>query len=1196
MSSNCPSFIPRDIYDNLVDSPPNYKLKIVAIQELHQYVQSLDTIALQPPSHLSFLFPYLSSPNFKISVTSFVILRDILGKLEDSSIEDEIRVIIIPLLIDKWNDGKLVIRHAASSVMAKIASRVLGSHELISILIGYLPHESWNIKEEMINFVIYCLLKHGHSAYDYGEIINTLTKTLKDPKLRVKFVSVEALAVIHSIIGTRIMPYLEQFKQNDAKTYKLLQERFKQSTLPMLSRSTKGVVEHKLLLRLHRQSPQARGRRVQSAYIQQKEGLNSPANNNHQTTETPQQQNSNPTTNGGGYASRYPTKQASSKPPVNNYDEMPVKASMRAHSAPRRLQSDEEYITYNPNTSKELSKSHQDDDDEDDGSSNESEDGDGGYVPLKKPMAALQSNAANNRMYRYRNSVIDVEEDCASDLVHTPKSPSYRIHRTPRSPVHAGGDGSNSSSKEESSKVTLWLSNNRHSSSSEEPPPKHQIPEPSPERSRPSSRVHRNTPRSKRILNLDLGDDEDDEGNSIISRSRETPYGRQRSISLSVTPPSNKVSQNPEPMLSPSRQNAPPTEPLFSAHDDSDSGAIQTTSVRPHILSRTRKRPRPIRVAPSQFSSAAHTPEESPNRLSQASQNSSQLSSPSKGLEFVEHTDLVPCSAPSSVIKRAIEELSSSNWEARFHAVTDVRRVTVHHGETITPHLHDIVALVSKYMLDLRSLLSKNAIVCMNELFQSQGRQMDSNLPRVIPLLLKKTGEANRFINQEADATLRAMVQYANTEKCLVLLLPFGSDKNSIIRLSTAQIVSEAAVQLDVKLFRFKDLKKLFTVIMSFIHDSSAGVRNCGRKIALTVFRVYSNTKRLPFDRFLIKYLTSHEMNAFMDAVEKAEKGADSTRTEATPRTVQLSMADKPTRQMGTKRYSAHPSRNSSPGSSKSSPRSTVSADTSDLSITNAPITPSKPAPRRKKRIMRAKKAIVVKKLMDDKTNDELKDVYTMLDSNDWRDRLQGLMEVTLKIQENVGQFGEYETTKVMDHFTPRMVDANVKVSERSFRCLSQITPHLANHLSPFLFRILQNTCTSLGANNPKVQKAASDAFDSLASHVDKISLLSHLPQLVVSNNTKVRGLLIQKYSTIVEEAYELKPEAVVRYVVPIAFKLAKNSKSVVKNNNMEMMRVLHQCMGKELFIHAHSLDIDVLERLERNLMENTADSYMTRR
>ncbi len=131
---------------------------------------------------------------------------------------------------------------------------------------------TWNIKEEVINFVIYCLLFKPKEHYDFRHIVTILLDSIQDIRLRVKFVAIEALAVIHHIIGKHgLEDLLSQVRSSEEETYQLISERLHQSQLPKISTLNEGIVEHALLQKLRNTPRRMVGLAVDSQQNQEDE-------------------------------------------------------------------------------------------------------------------------------------------------------------------------------------------------------------------------------------------------------------------------------------------------------------------------------------------------------------------------------------------------------------------------------------------------------------------------------------------------------------------------------------------------------------------------------------------------------------------------------------------------------------------------------------------------------------------------------------------------------------------------------------------------------------------------------------------------------------------------------------------------------------------------------------------------------------
>src|SRR5690606_3746478 len=81
---------------------------------------------------------------------------------------------------------------------------------------------------------------------------------------------------------------------------------------------------------------------------------------------------------------------------------------------------------------------------------------------------------------------------------------------------------------------------------------------------------------------------------------------------------------------------------------------------------------------------------------------------------------------------------SSNSWEAQFRAIMTLRRCARFHKELIRPKTKEVILCISSLANSLRSNLSKNAIVCIEELFVNLGKELDGEMEHIVPILLKK--------------------------------------------------------------------------------------------------------------------------------------------------------------------------------------------------------------------------------------------------------------------------------------------------------------------------------------------------------------------------------------------------------------------------------------------------------------------------
>lgn len=140
-------------------------------------------------------------------------------------------------------------------VITKLMELFTPKHVLIHAM-NQLHHEQWHVREEVLNLIIYALLRFDTSELDFPTLVAAMVDALSDEKPRITFVATEGLAVIHHAIGQRIMPLLPSPPTISVEYQQILKARFMDPQLPVIS--TDGLVEHPSLIPKTPPSPRMR--------------------------------------------------------------------------------------------------------------------------------------------------------------------------------------------------------------------------------------------------------------------------------------------------------------------------------------------------------------------------------------------------------------------------------------------------------------------------------------------------------------------------------------------------------------------------------------------------------------------------------------------------------------------------------------------------------------------------------------------------------------------------------------------------------------------------------------------------------------------------------------------------------------------------------------------------------------------------
>mmetsp|Transcript_2156 Transcript_2156/g.4433 ORF Transcript_2156/g.4433 Transcript_2156/m.4433 type:complete len:1381 (-) Transcript_2156:85-4227(-) len=231
-------FLPPNLIDELKEGS-NWRVRASAVERLQTYVRSLSDgtcIGDQLGEFLDFLLDLLNDPNFKIELTTLQTLGILLSIVGYDVVPHLSK--LVQRLIEKLGDNKIVVRQANVKVLSKLM-QTLTPKPVLEILVRHIRHKNWRVREEIINMIIIASLTYK-KGIDFSTIALDLKEALQDPRARVKSTAVEAIAVIHSIVGERVMSLLGHL---DSEQQELLVERFQHRQLPTIS--AEGLVEHR---------------------------------------------------------------------------------------------------------------------------------------------------------------------------------------------------------------------------------------------------------------------------------------------------------------------------------------------------------------------------------------------------------------------------------------------------------------------------------------------------------------------------------------------------------------------------------------------------------------------------------------------------------------------------------------------------------------------------------------------------------------------------------------------------------------------------------------------------------------------------------------------------------------------------------------------------------------------------------------
>ncbi|NXJ65199.1 TGRM1 protein, partial [Rostratula benghalensis] len=412
--------------------------------------------------------------------------------------------------------------------------------------------------------------------------------------------------------------------------------------------------------------------------------------------------------------------------------------------------------------------------------------------------------------------------------------------------------------------------------------------------------------------------------------------------------------------------------------------------------------------------------------------------------EIMDPSELQPFSKPEAALTEALALLADDDWWKKIEGLNSVRCLSAYHGAVLTAKLHETSLAVAQEVKNLRSGVSRAAVVCLGDLFTHLKKSMDQELDNTVKVLLHKAGESNTFIREEVDKALKAMVNNVTPARALCSLINGGQ--------SVFYILGH---------YQPGSLKPLGSPTCHSSSDTGnvwlrcvcPGLSPCryyGRKMLFTMMN------HPDFEKTLEKYVPTKDLPYIKESV--------------------CSLQDKGLGEMPLDTPSARGRRShtGSVGHSRSSSTSREALTVTDSrEAAEAREVTRKPAPR------------------NSLENEEyVKDIISLLNAKDFRDRITGIKQLLSDTESNQG-FVVANIVKIFDAFKSRLHDSNSKVNQVALETMHKMIPLLKDNLSPVINMLIPATVdNNLNSKNPGIYAAATNVIQALCQHLGLVTEL----------------------------------------------------------------------------------------------------------
>ncbi|XP_050567100.1 TOG array regulator of axonemal microtubules protein 1 [Cygnus atratus] len=524
--------------------------------------------------------------------------------------------------------------------------------------------------------------------------------------------------------------------------------------------------------------------------------------------------------------------------------------------------------------------------------------------------------------------------------------------------------------------------------------------------------------------------------------------------------------------------------------------------------------------------------------------------------EIMDPSELQPFSKPETALTEALVLLADDDWEKKIEGLNFVRCLSAYHAAILTVKLHETSLAVAQEVKNLRSGVSRAAVVCLGDLFTHLKKSMDQELDNTVKVLLHKAGESNTFIREEVDKALKAMVNNVTPARALCSLINGGqSHLHAAVRRCTAQHMSDIVERMGPE-WMLAGTKvvtdRIFPAIARFALDSSQQTRYYGRKM------LFSMMNHPDFDKTLEKYVPAKDLPYIKEFVSNLR---------------QKGLGEMP---LDTPSAKGRRSHTSIVGHSRSSSTSRDALSVTDRETTEAREVTRKAAPRN-----------------SIESEEYVKDIIGLLNAKDFRDRINGINQL-LSDTENNQDFVVANIVKIFDAFKPRLHDSNSKVNQVALETMYKMIPLLKDNLSPVINMLVPAMVdNNLNSKNPGIYAAATNVIQALCQHLDNYLLLQPFCTKAQFLHGKAKQDITEKLADLVAELYPRKPHAVEQKVLAVLWHLlgtatsggsAPGAGGSIRTATAKLSRALFAHMGPSLLAHAAAQPPHVRRSLEECL------------
>ncbi|XP_022979892.1 uncharacterized protein LOC111479447 [Cucurbita maxima] len=215
-------------------------------------------------------------------------------------------------------------------------------------------------------------------------------------------------------------------------------------------------------------------------------------------------------------------------------------------------------------------------------------------------------------------------------------------------------------------------------------------------------------------------------------------------------------------------------------------------------------------------------------------------------IDYVSSENLKPLTNPDS--NDFIEGLDSKDWVKVCESLNNSRRLALFHSDLLLPSLEKILAVLIKSMKNPRSALIKTSIMASSDIFNSFGDLLldastSNAFDQLLLQLLLKASQDKKFVCEEADKALKALVQFTTPLPLLQKLRPYVSHSNHRVRAKAAIPISDCVSKMGPEEMKQYGIVPLLQMVADLLNDRLPEAREAARCIVMGMFKALTENE-----------------------------------------------------------------------------------------------------------------------------------------------------------------------------------------------------------------------------------------------------------------------------------------------------------------------------------------------------------------